>query len=171
MAGPPKISTVGLFCEDIREERSGQDTLIGILPDNLELAPTPTATPGLRIISRLCLYIRINVDPSFDPGPLTIRLIYPNGEELTFGPMDPALVKKTREEALADGKPYAGLISKVVLGNFNAKSDGRVRLMLNAGGEDYLCGALNVRLLPAAAASASGPQPSLSPAALPVTKP
>lgn len=167
MPGAPKISAVGLFCEDIREERSGQDTLIGILPDNLQLEQPPApGVPVARILPRLCIYMRINIDPSFDPGPVTTRLIYPNGEELNFGPLDPALIKKTRDAALEENKPLAGFISKVVLGNFNTKSEGRIRLVLSAGGDDYLCGSLNIKLIaPTSSASASAPPPAQSPAA------
>lgn len=152
----PNISVVGLFCEDIRQESAGSDTIIGILPDNLHVTQAG-------ILPRLALYIRIHLDPATDPGPIKSRVVSPNGEVVTESEIDPNLVRATREKALSQGSPLAGLISRLTWSNFPARESGRVRALITAGGKEFVCAHLNIHVPEASPATASEQQPSQSP--------
>ena len=60
MATPQdKIQNV-ILCEDIRDERSGTETLVGVLPDNV-------AIRGPRgVMPKLAVYLRIQIDDAVD---------------------------------------------------------------------------------------------------------
>jgi len=38
------VSAIAVFCEDIREEKSRQDIIIGVFPDNLNLQTSVAAS-------------------------------------------------------------------------------------------------------------------------------
>lgn len=135
----PDISAVGIFCEDIREERSGQDTLIGILPDNMTVQ-------GAGVIPKLCLYVRMHIDPREDLKPISLRVVAPNNDVLGTNEFSADLIRETREKALARGAPITGLISKLVWLGFRVKESGRVLAMLRVGSNEHLCGALNLNV-------------------------
>lgn len=159
------ISIVSLFCEDIREEKQNTDSLMGIMPDNLNV-------PGPGAIPRMALYTRIHLNPAFDPGRIHIRIVQANGEEVSLGDIEPHLVKKARDDAVAAGVPIAGVISRAVFGNFPIKAEGVVRAIVLAAGTETISAMLNVKFIGAASApSASAPQPAQSPAAVLASKP
>jgi hypothetical protein len=55
-------SAVCIFCEDIREEKSGQDTIVGTLPDNLLINPPPPKLQDAKaLMPKLGMYLRINL--------------------------------------------------------------------------------------------------------------
>jgi hypothetical protein len=134
-----EISAVGLFCEDIREERSGSNSIVGILPDNLSLSHIPGVLP------KLCVYIRINIGLDRDPRPIVTYLILPNGETTAKRPLDDALIEKTRKRAKKDGSLFAGFISRIVMTPFPVEMAGRIQCLVTIGDTEYLCGALNLR--------------------------
>src|SRR5688572_15722901 len=70
MAG--SIQAIGFFCEDIRDEKSGQDTLIGILPDHLAVP----AFPGM--LPKLGIYVRIHLSLDANPKIIRVKLKQPD---------------------------------------------------------------------------------------------
>ena len=129
---------VAIICEDIREEKSGQDTLVGVMPDNLRLTKFPAFIP------KLATYIRIHFDPNIVVPPIQAKLSIPDGPELDVGAADSALIEKGRNEALQNEMPYAGIILKTVILGFKLTSAGLIKLSVNFGGEDQLCAAIRV---------------------------
>ena len=134
-----QLSVVGMFCEDIREEMSGQDMLIGILPDNLDVPTFPGAMP------KLGFYVRFHMDPAVDPGPLALRIRMPDGTERAHAVIDPTVVSKTRADAQASGSPIAGLITKTIIAPFRIDGPGRILLIVTQGGAEQVCALLNVQ--------------------------
>ena len=160
----PDISVVGIFCEDIREEKTGQDTLIGILPDNM------TIVGGGNSIPKLCLYVRIHFNPRIDPGSIFLRVLSPNDEVVGTNEFSQELLRDTRQKALENDAPITGLISKLTWVGFPVKTPGRVRALLRIGhDEELLCGALNFKIR--AASSTSEQRPVQSPAVAPKKAP
>src|SRR4051812_20991932 len=106
------MSIVGLLCDDIREEKSGQDTLVGVMPDNLSVPAVPGA------LTKLHIYMRLNFDPEADLGVITTRLITPGQDDIPLGVIDEGVVKKARNEARGQSKPIAGVIAKTVVAPF-----------------------------------------------------
>jgi len=138
-------SAIALFCEDIREEESGQVSLIGVLGDNVIIAGAPTdSSPNVRgFIPKLCIYLRVSVDVNAEVKPIEFVVTMPNGEIGTRGLFDEATIataQKTREH----GNPIAGLVSRLVMSNLVIPSAlGRITVTVTIDGQTYVAGALN----------------------------
>lgn len=133
------FSAIGLFCEDIREEKSGQDTLVGILPDNVDVPSVPGVIP------KIGLYVRVHIYETGKPQKIRIRLKMPGGEETELANLD-NLIDKSKKEAAENAIPYAGIISKSVISPFKLTSIGKVEAILEVDDEEFTCGALNIRI-------------------------
>ena len=142
------ISVTCLFCEDIRQEHNEMNTLVGILPDNMQLSTLPAMLPKLGV------YIRVNIDPTEDPGSITLELSVP-GESVNIpiSEIKPELIEKSRKQAQAAGSPLAGIISRAVFAPFRIHQPGRIRALASIRGEPVTCGGLNL-VLKAASPSA-----------------
>lgn len=145
------ITAISMFCDDIREEKRGTDTVVGIFPDNLSVLKLPGA------LARLSLYTRIHLDPELDPGPLSLLLRLPDGVEVPLGQVDPEMVSRSRTEARDAGASFAGLIVRAMMNNVGISQAGRINAVLKAGADEYVTASLNVKLSPSVAAS----EPSL----------
>jgi hypothetical protein len=136
------ISAVALFCEDIREEKAGPDTLIGIYPDNVIVPAIPYAFP------KFAIYLRVNMDPTCDPQSFTLRIRMPDGNEPIVSEFDEEFVAKTKSGVQASGAPLLGFISRITTGNFPVSAPGRILAIVKMGDQEFLAGALNVQAAP-----------------------
>jgi hypothetical protein len=134
------FSVVGLFCEDIREEKAGTDSLIGIMPDNIQVPNVPG------MLTKLALYTRMNIDVKFDPGAISLLLVAPDGHRTLLSEIPSELITKAIREANEKGAPYAGIISRTGFGTFGVQKPGRVVVVANTGGEDHFVAALNFEI-------------------------
>ncbi len=136
-------SAVALFCDDIREEKSGAVILIGIMGDNVSIPRPPDEADGMvGVIPRLCIYIRVNFDVSADVAPISFKVTMPDGSELDAGKIDErtiATAKSTRDK----GNPMGGVVSRLKLGGLMMNKLGRMTVEANVGGQVYLAGFLN----------------------------
>lgn len=133
---------MGIFCEDIREEIASTQTIVGVFPDNLNIPHVPIGLP------KLCLYIRIAVDPFIDIDPMTIWLVTPDGQEQQVSAIDPSLVASTQAIVRASGTPMATLISRVIAAGFPVVAFGRLRAVLRTKDEEIVCATLNFQPTP-----------------------
>jgi hypothetical protein len=131
-------SFVGLFCEDIREEKSGQDTIVGVLPDNFAVPSTPVLLP------KLAVYFRANWDPSNLPSNVSLKLEVPNQPDINLGNMHSEIIEKGKQEADVKGMPFVGLVFKGIISPFRIQSFGKIVAIVTVDGEDSVCGALNI---------------------------
>jgi hypothetical protein len=135
---------IGLFCEDIREEKQGTDTLIGVMPDNMVL-PSPFPI----FLAKLALYVRLNLSSESTTESIIVSMRFPNGNVAQIANFDTAAIQKAKLEAV--GKPWAGLIAKVIFGGVQIGQDGNFEALVIFDGETSVCGFLSVkqqRLLP-----------------------
>jgi hypothetical protein len=143
------FSAVCVFCEDIREEKSGQDTIIGTLPDNLVAtklpAPGPTANarPSL---PRMGVYLRIHLDAEQDiPKEVSAKMINMDGQVVAHSTWDRSIVDKTFAESRANHMPVVALIFKVVAAPFPLTMEGgKITVVAIVDGVERIAGALNV---------------------------
>lgn len=141
------FQVVGIFCEDIREEKSGQLTLIGTVPDNVVLPPAPSNLgdrKAVPIIPKLGLYVRVHAPLDQLPKPMKLKLLFPDGTNLEIGELDKGLITKARDEALAKHLPVAGMVMTAVLQGFQVGMPGVVRAVLENESDAYLCAFLNL---------------------------
>lgn len=151
---PTNVMTV--FCEDIREEKNETFTLIGVLPDTMNVsapsdgdkAGTSIVDPSVRPLTKLCVYTRVHFDPKKDIGEPSFRLILPNDQTVNLGLVEAAMIKKARDEAIANGNILAGVVGRAVLGGFQLPKLGVLKLEVDIGGKTYLGGSLNFREAP-----------------------
>lgn len=129
---------VGIFCEDLREEKSGQEIIIGVMPDNLRISQFPALLP------KLGLYFRIHLYPTTSIRFISTRIRFPDKSELELGSFDQSSIEKTQSEARANGAPVTGLISRGVLSPLNIPGPGRVLAIVDVDGQDLVCGGLNI---------------------------
>jgi hypothetical protein len=142
-------NVIGMFCEDIREEKSGQVSIIGILPDSIRLPPPPQAIKRQdgelsAVIPKLGLYIRLLMPIGPLKGPMPIRLDLPDGRNLPLGEIDDALIEKSLTEARANNLPIAGVIFHALMQGFQIARPGLIRAILTHQDEEQVCAVLNV---------------------------
>ena len=133
-----RFSAIGMFCEDIREEKNGQDILVGILPDSLTIAQTPSFIP------KLGLYIRVHVRVDAPCHSLHSRLVNTDGTHIDFPPFDPSEIEKSFQGSLETGMTFTGLIMKAIMGPFPVPKVGIIRAYLSIDDEEFEAAALNI---------------------------
>lgn len=74
-----EISGFALFCEDIRDESQGTDTLVGVLAGGISVSNLPFQ------IHKLGIYVRVQVLGDWAEGPVKCSLVLPNNEEVQIG--------------------------------------------------------------------------------------
>jgi hypothetical protein len=140
------IHVTGFFCEDIREEQSGQVSIVGILPDNIQLPKPPEVMKSPRLVlPKLGLYVRIRISMEGTLNPMPVSLIMPNGERLRLGEADLELIEKSRREALAGGIPIATIIFHALIQGFTVAQPGLIIAVLESEGIEYQFAVLNVK--------------------------
>jgi len=134
------VSAAGFFCETIRSETSGQETAIGIFPDNLNID-----IPG--VLPNLAGYVRINTDPNVPPKSLSVIVTLTDGQQVT-NEIDPSIIDKAAVDAKAAGHPLATLLSRMQFVNLPIKAPGQISLTLRIDGVSELIAAMMVRKIP-----------------------
>ncbi len=142
-----KINILALFCEDIREEKNEQVSLIGILPDNLNVMPPEGITPekgALPVFPKLCVLLRFNFEPDVDLPLYESRIVFPDGLVIPLGKLDTAIVEDARRNAREKGNPLAGLIVRAAFGSVRLAKPGVVRVEVQAGEEITVVAGINL---------------------------
>jgi hypothetical protein len=141
------FSAVCVFCEDIREEKSGQDTIVGTLPDNL-MAQTPAPpSPNLKaFLPRIGVYLRVHLDAEQDtPKEVSAKLLSTDGQLLAQTTWDRSMVDKAFADSKTNHMPLVGLIFKVVIAPFPITvGGGKITTLVMVDGVEHIAGALNV---------------------------
>jgi hypothetical protein len=142
------VQIVGLFCEDIREEKSDQLTLVGILPDNVNIPPPPPTGATRAMIPKLCLYVRIYFDLEDDLKEMKVKLSFPDSpiEDIDVGGIGEELIRNSREQAVTNGLPIAGIIHRAVLQGFTLPGAGKITAVVESEQMRRTCAVLNFRI-------------------------
>lgn len=129
---------VTLFCDDIREEHSGINTLVGIYPDNVVVEAIPFA------FSKLALYTRLTVPGDFEVEPINVSL-FVGGEERPLASITAELVEKAIQDAKRDGAQIGGMISRAVYAPFPVLVPTRMRVVAKSTTYQLEMATLSVR--------------------------
>lgn len=159
------VNVVGLFCEDIRAETSGQFTLVGTLPDNVNV-PAPQGGKGHAVIPKLALFIRINLPIGVKPDRMSITLQNSKGGTSSLGPIEQNLIEQSMADAKKNGLPFAGIIHHVVFKAFPIMEPSVFTAVLHMGDKQYTCAVMNVSQ---PSTTASEPPSEQSPPAAPAS--
>jgi hypothetical protein len=143
------ISVVAMFCSDVRQEKGGTETIVGIFPDNVRLPRIPGA------FAQMYVYVRIHMRPNFRPLSIVTRVMAPDGSEIDRSEMEPELIERTREKAIASNTPYMGLIAKFAMAPMHVAQEGRFHTIVSIDGTEHIAGSLNCMLARAEPARAA----------------
>lgn len=135
------FSALALFCEDIREEKTGAVTLVGVVTDNVAVPASGGTIP------KLGFFIRMNFDPNDDPGEGTVRVVHGNGKVDEPARIEASTTALACKQARETGAPMAGVISRFVAQNFPA-NPGRLRVEVAFRNFTYLAGSLHIQIAP-----------------------
>lgn len=138
------IAALGVFCEDIREEVRGTDTIVGVLPDNVAVPQIPFAFP------KIAIYTRLMIPVDYNPGPMNLVLRHADGSEVPLAQVDPALVEEGKVEARGQAKPFAGIVLRAAMGGLAVPAQGVMMAILREGDREHQCALLNVKVTPPA---------------------
>jgi hypothetical protein len=163
------ISAFAFFCEDIRRESANRDTLIGVMPENIQV----TSFPGA--LRRLAVYFRIRLDVKGTyKKSLSVDLEIPGDdvqiENRVQDPVPLTVIEQSINRSKERGLPYATIIGRMALTEPIPVPSARViKAILHYGKESQVCGLLNVIERPKDASTASPLPPSQSEPAAPET--
>lgn len=139
-------SCVAIFCEDIREELAGTHSVVGVMPDNINLAvahPTEGSVPVL--FPKMGIYLRVNLDPSRKPrSPVSARVEIPGADDVLLGEINSDLIEKAYADGKSSHSPVVGLIFKSVLSPVQFREPGSMVVYAKIDGKEIACGALNI---------------------------
>jgi hypothetical protein len=139
------VSIIALFCEDIRTEAQGTDSLVGIMPDNLNVPQFPFILP------KLSIYLRVLFDRRMDLKPIGVGMRIPGVQgDVQMTVLDDNLISSAREKSESNESPVLGLIARAVLSPFPVPSPGRILVVAKVQGKERICGGLNVQKIPQA---------------------
>lgn len=131
------IAAIALFCDDIREEKSGTSSIIGVIGDNIVVPDFPGAIPKFGI------YIRIHLLTGFKASKFDIYLNYPNGDKILVNEIELKLVKQSLIDAKKTNNPIAGIVSQLIAAPFPVIQEGRISVELSWSGNTSFIGSLN----------------------------
>jgi hypothetical protein len=134
------INVTAFFCEDVREEKSGTLSIVGILPDNVSVASVPGMLPKIGI------YLRIHFDPENAPEDIVVNISEPSGEEYPMARFEPEIIADAVRNAKRFELPYAGLLFHAVAPAFQVRATGLISLKVQIDGQEHIAGAMNVHI-------------------------
>lgn len=141
---------VGVFCEDIREESGGTHTLVGVMPDNINVTAPSTSDSDSRsalLFPRLAIYLRVHLDASRRPdGPISARLTLPRSEDITIGVINEDVISKAYDDSASKGQPIVGLIFKAVLAPIQLRESGAAVVYTEIEGQQLVSAILNIQM-------------------------
>lgn len=132
-----ELSAIALFCDDIREEKSGAHTIIGIMGDNIIVPGFPGAVP------KLAIYVRLHIPVETAPEEYRILFNFPNGERVLINTIEHDLIKNTIRDAKKAKNKIAGIFSQLIASPFPVERAGRIEVELEWSGGKMFIGGLN----------------------------
>lgn len=142
------ISATAFFCEDVRREISGRQTLIGVMADSVRVRDFPTD------LRRLTVYYRIRLEPQWkNAGLEVIPFLEVDGQPFDHQvePVPANMLENALDRARALNLPFATLSGRVLMKEpVHFEKPCRVLAKLRVGSEVLLCSYLTVTDKPTA---------------------
>lgn len=147
----PDLVAQSIFCEHIRQEAQGTLSLIGVMPDNININPAigqaPPTEGQAALVPSLCIYTRIRMPLDREPrGSLSVQFSAPSGEVIFEEAVEKNFIDLSIIEAQGQGNEYVLIIQQASIANFPILQFGRYVVSVNYAGERYFSGALRISL-------------------------
>lgn len=138
------LQATGFFCEDIRAEKQGTESVVGIFPDKINLPQFPATLP------KLSLYLRLVIDSSDnDVSPIAIRFIGDNPSDIgEIGKIESATIEQALKRAVEDKRPIAGIVARVAMSGFTPTKPGRLLATIDRNGQSIIVASVEFALAP-----------------------
>jgi hypothetical protein len=129
------LSAIGFFCEDIREETKGTFSLVGVVPDTMELPAIPATLP------KLALFVRLRFSLDHKPESLRLVLRWPGGSDQELSRTPPQLIEDAITKTKQGPFPYAGVNLNVIFSPLKVPVRGLAKATVYySGGETDVAG-------------------------------
>jgi hypothetical protein len=143
------FQATAIFAEDIREEKSGTITIVGVMPDNLTVASFPGA------FAKMAIYVRLVIKTGTKLGDMAIKVKDPDGVVVVSSEISQELIENTYIKAKRDSNPIATIYSQITASPFPIAKKGRFFVVLESKDVTEIIGSL--RIVAADSTSASQP--------------
>lgn len=134
-------SVMCLFCEDVREEATGQMTLVGVFPTRIDVESFPITLP------RLVVHALVRTSIQDPPGSISLRLHLPWEQEPRHfeGPDDDWIAEKASIARESDDSAlFLGM--EAHLNPFEIKGPGKIRAFVVIDGTEHRAGSVNFQI-------------------------
>jgi hypothetical protein len=136
----PKHAVMGLFCDDLRMERNGQETIVGVFPDTVNVPYVPG------VLSKFCVYVRFHLDTNNRPGTIKLKINSPDEIEHPEIEVEKEVIEKAYSDAEKNGQPFAGVISRTIISPFPFNQTGRIEVIVSIDNEEQICASMSVKI-------------------------
>lgn len=133
------FSVITLFCEDIREEKAGTVSIIGIWTDNIVVDALPAVIPKFGIYVRF--RFPIDVKP---PETIALRMVHPDSTDAALAVFNQDIIQKAWKQSADKGASYVGLIGTAIMTPLLVKQAGKITVFAKVDGKDVNCGVLSI---------------------------
>jgi len=132
------FSAIAIFCDDIRAEKAGTDTIVGVLPDNINVPDMPGIFP------RLAVYIRLHIF-DFESAPsIKIKIVDGKGELIYENVPEQMELEKIVKSTSKEKVGFLGFLSRVTMTPFIVDCDSTFKVYAEVNGIEKLAGALRI---------------------------
>lgn len=131
------VSAFGIFCDDVREEKSGSMTIVGAMLDNVELPGFPGFLAKLSIYTKIVLPIDAPIHAA------QIYLTMPDGSRQLVAQVSEDMIRKAIDDVRDNGGERAGIISHMMAAPFQIPKPCRVMADMDYGDQNLFLGAVN----------------------------
>jgi hypothetical protein len=137
-----QFSSAGLFADDIRSEEHGQFTLVGVMPDNVNIEFPES---NVAILPRLAIFVRSSFDVAQKiQSDLVISFRSPAEVEISSLVSTAVELQEEVNRARDNGAPMMSMHSRMIMTPFPLLERGRYTVTASYDGETRLAGFLNV---------------------------
>jgi len=134
----PKLSAFALFCDSVREEKGGLNTIVGVMPDNVEVPAFPGA------FTRLSVHYRVIIPIGFEIKPVTLTVALPNTPKLEMG-FETSLIEAALRNSSEQGNPSTTLVGSFTVNNIQIPEPMKINALVRCGDAEILAGYLNIK--------------------------
>jgi hypothetical protein len=136
---------VAIFCEDIREEVGGSHTIVGVMPDNINVQSPANQTGGALFFPKMAFYLRINLEVDHEPnGTISARVSIPGLADLALGELGEDVIQQAFSDSRRSRLPFVGVIFKSVAQGVSLNQSGQAIVYASIEGREHICGAMNI---------------------------
>ena len=135
------FNTIAIFCEDVRPEVSGQESIVGIFGDGLSVSSVPGFMP------KLSIYIRFNAVSGFELGSLSFKMLSPNGNVLFENIVGKDVISRAIEESAAANMATVGIKTYSTFAPFQINEVGTFSVIASINEVETLAGFIKVSLV------------------------